>query len=81
MRFLCLSGDSRATSSSAISWPSARSWVTAASMERGRPEHERVQDQAERAEMLLPSAAMRMYAALEARKSGIVKLLPSGDDC
>nr|WP_159104251.1 hypothetical protein [Streptomyces sp. CdTB01] len=55
--------------------------MTAASMERGRPEHERVQDQAERAEMLLPSAAMRMYAALEARKSGIVKLLPSGDDC
>ncbi|AJF70325.1 NUDIX domain-containing protein [Streptomyces vietnamensis] len=32
-------------------------------------------------ELLLPSAATRMHAALEARKTGIVKLLASGDDC
>lgn len=35
----------------------------------------------EAADMLLPSATTRMYAALEARKTGIVKLLASGDDC
>ncbi|MFB7356090.1 NUDIX domain-containing protein [Streptomyces gardneri] len=32
-------------------------------------------------ELLLPSAATRMHAALEARKTGNVKLLASGDDC
>lgn len=30
--------------------------------------------------MLLSSAASRMLAALEARKTGVVKLLASGDD-
>ncbi|MFI5986857.1 NUDIX domain-containing protein [Streptomyces sp. NPDC051555] len=36
-------------------------------------------DEAE--ELLLPSAALRMTAALEARKTGSVQMLPSGDDC
>ncbi|MFF5488610.1 NUDIX domain-containing protein [Streptomyces virginiae] len=36
-------------------------------------------DEAE--ELLLPSAALRMTAALKARKTGTVQMLHSGDDC
>ncbi|MFD4241483.1 NUDIX domain-containing protein [Streptomyces sp. NPDC058525] len=35
----------------------------------------------EAGELLLPSAALRMTAALEARRTGIVQMLHSGDDC
>ncbi|MFJ4908498.1 NUDIX domain-containing protein [Streptomyces sp. NPDC093249] len=33
------------------------------------------------AELLLPEASYRMHAALEARETGLVKLLSSGNDC
>lgn len=78
-----LSGESRATSSSRLSWPSARNRATAASMPAGVPQHDGVEVQAERDELVLLAVAARLAnlapAAVTDRAGGAVTGLLNGE--